>query len=141
MVDSRSLDEISGSIVDSALKVHIALGPGLLESVYVTVLARELGRRGLVAKQQVPISFEYDGLHFENCFRIDLLVEDKIIVEVKSVDALAAVHFKQILTYLRLTKMQLGLLINFGGAKLKDGLHRVVNGFTPSAPSRLRLNK
>lgn len=139
----RDLDEISGEVVDAALKIHRALGPGLLESVYEAVLARELVRRGLRVERQVVVAFEFDGLHFDEGFRVDLLVEGVLVVELKSVEQLARVHWKQVLTYLRLLRLSLGLLINFGGATLKGNSHRVVNGYAPSRPeaSRLRVNR
>ena len=121
-------NEIAKIVVDAAIKVHRALGPGLLESVYEIVLAHELAKRGLKAERQVPIPIEYDGLKFQEGFRADIVVEEKIIVELKSVENIQPVHKKQLLTYLRLADMRLGLLINFGSALLKDGISRVVNG-------------
>jgi len=135
------LDDITGTIVDAAMKIHMDLGPGLLESVYEAVLAKALQKRGLRVERQKPISFEYDGTRFEEGFRIDLLVEGCVIVELKSVEKLAPVHSKQLLTYLRLMKLPVGLLLNFGAATLKEGLHRVVNDLAPSAPPRLRVNQ
>jgi len=120
-------NEIAKIIVDAAIKVHRALGPGLLESVYEIVLVHELAKRGLKVERQVPIPIEYDGLKFQEGFRADIVVEEKIIVELKSVENIQPVHKKQLLTYLRLTEIRLGLLINFGSALLKDGLSRVVN--------------
>jgi GxxExxY protein len=134
------LDDITGSIVDAAVKIHKDLGPGLLENVYEVVLARALEKRGLRVQRQVPFRFEYDGVVFEEGFRIDLLVEEKVIVELKSVEQLAPVHGKILLTYLRLMNLPVGLLINFGEQTLKDGLHRVVNNLPPSASPRLRVN-
>jgi iron complex transport system substrate-binding protein len=124
-------DRLTGEIVDASLKLHRALGPGLLESVYEALLAKELERRGIRAARQTPVSFEYDGLSFQDAFRIDLLVESRVIVELKSVERLAPVHAKQLLTYLRLMDLPVGLLINFGAATLKEGLHRVVNSRIP----------
>jgi GxxExxY protein len=137
----RDIDEITGEIVDAAFKLHTRLGPGLLESVYEMVLAKELERRGLKVERQKPISFEFDGLHFEDGFRVDLLVEGVVVVELKSVEKLAPVHGKQILTYLRLLNLPVGLLINFGASTLKEGLQRVVNHYQPSASPRLRVNQ
>lgn len=137
----NELDDITGSIVDAAMKIHRELGPGLLESVYEAVLARALERRGFHVERQKVIRFEYDGMVFEEGFRTDLLVEGRVIVELKSVEKLAPVHGKQLLTYLRLMKLPVGLLINFGGATLKEGLHRVVNNLQPSASPRLRVNQ
>ena len=121
-------NEIAKIVVDAAIKVHRALGPGLLESVYEIVLAHELAKRGLKVERQVPISIEYNGLKFQEGFRADIVVEEKIIVELKSVENIQPVHKKQLLTYLRLADMRLGLLINFGSPLLKDGISRVVNG-------------
>jgi iron complex transport system substrate-binding protein len=140
---AREIDDITGIVVDAAYRIHTGLGPGLLESVYEAVLALELERRGLCVERQVAVSFDYDGMHFEEGLRIDLLVEGVVIVELKSVEKLAPVHSKQLLTYLRLMKLSVGLLINFGGATLKEGLHRIVNNYTPSpsASPRLRVNQ
>jgi len=135
------LDEITGGIVDAAMKLHTGLGPGLLESVYEAVLARDLERRGLRVERQKVIDFEFDGMRFEEGFRVDLMVQNAVVVELKSVEMLAPVHKKQLLTYLRLLNMPVGLLINFGAATLKEGLHRIVNNLPPSASPRLRVNQ
>jgi GxxExxY protein len=119
---------IAKEIVDAAFRVHTTLGPGLLESVYQTVLAYELGRRGLRAVSQQAIPVVYDGIRIDTGFRADLVVEDKVIVEIKSVEVLLPVHKKQLLTYLRLADKRLGLLINFQVALIKDGITRIVNG-------------
>jgi len=137
----RDLEEISADVVDVALKLHRELGPGLLESVYETVLAGKLGAMGYRVDRQLPIEIEFDGMRFENAFRIDLLVSGRLILEIKSVEHLSQAHAKQLLTYLRLTKQPLGLLINFGAATLKEGLRRVVNDHTSFASSRLRVNQ
>jgi len=137
----REVDEITGIIVDSALRVHQALGPGLLESVYETVLTHELKNRGLKVERQKSVQFEYDGMAFEDGLRLDLLVEERVVVELKSVELLLPVHSKQVLTYLRLLRQPVGLLINFGAATLKEGLHRIVNQYVPSASPRLRVNQ
>ena len=121
-------NEITGVIIDTAIEVHRRLGPGLLESVYRVVLAHELTKRGLHVEKEVPIPVVWDNLQFEVGFRADLIVEGMVIVELKSIEALAPVHKKQLLTYLRLADKRLGLLLNFGEEVLKDGLHRVVNG-------------
>jgi GxxExxY protein len=136
----KELDDITGAIVDAAMKIHRELGPGLLESVYEAVLARALERRGFHVERKKVIRFEYDGMIFEEGFRTDLLVEDRVIVELKSVEKLAPVHSKQLLTYLRLMNLPVGLLINFGGATLKEGLHRVVHNLQPSASPHLWVN-
>ena len=120
-------NDISKIIVDAALHVHKRLGPGLLESVYEIILAHELRKRGVKVERQVPIPIRYDDLVFEEAFRADLVVEDKVIVELKSVEQLAAVHSKQVLTQIRLSDKRLGLLINFGEVLLKNGLHRIAN--------------
>jgi GxxExxY protein len=121
-------NEIAKHIVDAALKIHKRFGPGLLESVYEAVLAAELVRRGLRVKRQQPIPVVYEDVRLEIGFRADLIVEDKVIVEIKSVEAIAPVHYKQVLTYLKVTDKRLGLLINFNVELIKDGIKRVVNG-------------
>ena len=140
---TREIDDITGEIVDAAYKLHTRLGPGLLESVYEMVLAKEMERRGLRVQRQRAVSFEFDGLRFEEAFRVDLLVEDVVVVELKSVETLAPVHSKQVLAYLRLLNLPVGLLLNFGAATMKEGLHRVVNDYvpSPSAAPRLRVNQ
>ncbi len=123
----KYLNDISGQIVDAAIHVHSRLGPGLLESVYEHVLAYELQKRGLDVECQFPVPILYDDLRFEEGFRADLIVEKAVIVELKSVETLAPVHSKQLLTYLKLLDYRLGLLINFGSPLLKDGIRRIVN--------------
>ena len=118
---------VAREIVDAALRVHRTLGPGLLETVYEAALACELEQRGLRAARQQPVPVTYGSTRFQMGFRADLLVEDRVIVEVKSVDAVAPVHKKQLLTYLRLSGKHLGLLINFNVALLKNGITRLVN--------------
>ena len=120
-------NEISGEIVDAALTIHRSVGPGLFESVYETLLEYELKKRGLQIERQWPIPVVYDEIKLEDGFRCDLIVEKRVIVEIKSVDALGPVHFTQLLTYLRLADRRLGLLINFNVDKLKDGIKRIVN--------------
>ena len=120
-------NEVATQVVDAAYKVHTTMGPGLLESVYETVLAFELEKRGLRVARQAPIPVKYETVELDEGFRADLIVEDKVILELKSVEKVAAVHKKQLLTYLRLTDMRLGLLINFGSLLIKDGIARVVN--------------
>ena len=132
----RDLDDITGAIVDASVQIHRKLGPGLLESVYAIVLARELERRGFRVERQKAVPIEYDGVIFEEGFRADLVVENRVVVELKSVECLAPVHSKQLLTYLRLMHLKVGLLINFNEATLKEGLHRVVDGLPPSASPR-----
>ncbi len=137
----RELDTITGAIVDTALQIHRELGPGLLESVYEAVLARALERRGFHIARQKVVRFTYDEMVFEEGLRLDLLVDDRVVVELKSVEKLAPVHSKQLLTYLRLLNLPVGLLINFGAATLKEGLHRIVNLLEPSESPGLRVNQ
>ncbi len=137
----RTLDDITGEIIDASLKLHQDLGPGLLESVYEAILAKVLTRRGLTVERQKPICFEYDGIRFDDGFRVDLLIDGRVVVELKSVEKMAPVHSKQLLTYLRLMKLPVGLLINFGAATLKEGLHRIVNNLDSSASPSLRVNQ
>ncbi|MEC3949954.1 GxxExxY protein [Sphingobium sp. HWE2-09] len=135
------IDRISGDVLNLALRVHRELGPGLLESVYEMILAAKLAAMGYAVERQCPVDVEYDGLRFDAAFRIDLLVDGTLLVEIKSVEQLNAAHAKQLLTYLRLTKQPVGLLINFGGATLNEGVKRIVNDYVPSASSRLRVNQ
>jgi GxxExxY protein len=121
------LNDISGVIVDRSVKIHQALGPGLLESVYQGILAYELRKAGLEVETGVPIPVEWDGNIIDESFRADLIVNGSVLVELKSVEFLQSVHKKQTLTYLKLSKLKLGLLINFGAPLLKDGIHRIVN--------------
>jgi len=121
-------NEIATIVVDAAYKVHVALGPGLLESIYEVVLCHELKKRGLKAERQVPVPIEYDGIRFDEGFRADVVVDGKLLLELKSVEKLLPVHHKQTLTYVRLMNKRLGLLINFGEARIKDGISRIVNG-------------
>ncbi|MBU4343844.1 MAG: GxxExxY protein [Desulfobacteraceae bacterium] len=121
-------NEIAKIIVDAAFQVHKMLGPGLLESVYEVILAHELKKRGLNVKRQVPVPIVFDEIKFNEGFRADLIVEEKVIVELKSVEKVSSVHKKQLLTYLRLAGKKLGLLINFGSELIRDGISRVVNG-------------
>ena len=137
----KSVDEISGDVLDLSIRLHRELGPGLLESVYEAVLAGKLAKLGYSVERQKQVDIVFEGLAFENAFRIDLLVEGRVLLEIKSVERLNAAHAKQLLTYLRLTKQPLGLLINFGGATLKDGIRRVVNDYVPSASLRLCANR
>ena len=123
------LNEITGAIIEGAIHIHKCLGPGLLESVYQKILAYELRKRGLRVEEEVPIGVHWDGLEMDLGFRADLVVEGQVIVELKSVETTAPVHRKQVLTYLKATGLQVGLLINFGEALLKDGIWRLVNRF------------
>ncbi|MGD1102017.1 MAG: GxxExxY protein [Terriglobia bacterium] len=121
-------NEIGTILVGTAIEIHRDLGPGLLESVYEVVLAYELAKRGLPVKRQVPISIVYKDMEFPEAFRADLLVADKVIVELKSVEQINKAHRKQIQTYLRLTGLKLGYILNFGAALMKEGIVRAVNG-------------
>ncbi len=120
-------NEISYQVIGAAIELHKAIGPGLLESVYELALARDLIEMGLKVEQQKGLSFTYKDLTLDKGFRLDLLVENKVIIEIKSVEQLAPVHFSQTLTYLKLSNLKLGLLINFNSGVLKDGIHRMVN--------------
>lgn len=137
----RDVEEVAAIVIDCALKLHKDLGPGLLESVYEAVLAKVLEQRGLKVERQKPVPICYQGIELNEGFRLDLLVDDQLIVELKSVETLHAVHPKQVLTYLRLMDLPLGLLINFGAPLLKDGLKRIVNKHTNIASSRLRMHQ
>jgi GxxExxY protein len=134
----RLLDEISGLIVDTGYRIHRDLGPGLLESVYETIMEAALTKRGLSVQRQLLVGFEYMGIRFENACRLDLLVEGQVVVELKSMPALTKLHKKQLLTYLRITNMQVGLLINLGAPLYRDGVRRLVNRY-PSTSSPLPL--
>jgi len=123
------LNAISGQIVDAAVQLHARLGPGLLESVYEVLLAHELQKRGLKVERQKPVPIEYEGIRFDEGFRADMIVEEAVVVELKSVEDLSRLHAKQLLTYLRLLDYRLGLLINFGAPVLRQGIRRVVNKF------------
>lgn len=123
-------DEIGKHVVDVAVRIHSDLGPGLLESVYERIFVYELGRRALRVGRQVAVRLTYAGLTFEEAFRLDLMVEDKVIVELKCVERLNNAHKKQLLTYLRLADKRLGYLLNFSEAVMKDGIVRIVNRLT-----------
>jgi GxxExxY protein len=120
-------NEIAREIVDAAYKIHTGLGAGLLESVYEAVMAYELQKRGLKFERQKPIPVVYEGMHLGEGFRADFIVENLVIIELKSVECIAPVHKKQLLTYLRLTHKRLGLLINFNTDLIKNGITRLVN--------------
>ncbi len=120
-------NEITGKIVDAAFQIHTRLGAGLLESVYEAVMAYELKKRGLRFERQKPIPVVYEGIHLGEGFRADFIVENLVIIELKSVEVIAPVHKKQLLTYLRLTNKHLGLLINFNTDLIKNGITRIVN--------------
>ena len=120
--------KIGTIVVESAIAVHRELGPGLLETVYEVILARELADRGLTVERQVPVPIEYRGVRFDEGFRADIIVARKVILELKSVERVTAAHKKQVQTYLRLTGCKLGYLLNFGEALMKAGITRCVNG-------------
>ena len=129
-------DAVTGAIIEAAINIHKSLGPGLLESVYERVLASELERRGYEVQRQKAVSFEYDGMVFEDAYRVDLIINHCVVVEIKSIEAIAPVHCKQTLTYLRLLGLQVALLINFSEAAIREGLRRFVNNFDDSLSAR-----
>jgi GxxExxY protein len=129
----RPIDEISRDVIGEAIRIHQELGPGLLESVYEAVLEAALRRKGLRVARQVPVDIDYDGMRFAQAFRIDLLVEERLILEIKSVEKMGRTHAKQLLTYLRLTKQPVGLLLNFSEATMMDGVVRLVNDYRPDS--------
>lgn len=137
----KDQEEVGRILVDCAFRLHRDLGPGLLETVYEVVLAKMLRDQGLVVERQNLVPIEYAGLRFEEGFRADLIIEESVLIELKSVEKLAPVHFKQTLTYLRLLNLPLGFLINFGAATFKEGCKRIVNGPQPFTSSSLRLNQ
>ena len=126
------INDVSAAVVGEAIKVHRELGPGLLESVYEVVLAAGLQRSGFKVARQVPVAIEYDGLRLEGAFRVDLLADDRLVVEIKAVEQLTKVHAKQLLTYLRLMRQPVGLLLNFSGLTMKEGIRRLVNDYRPT---------
>jgi GxxExxY protein len=121
-------NELASIVVEQCFQIHRKVGPGLLESAYLALLTHLLRKQGLAVQVEVLVPMEWDGLRLDAGFRADLIVEGRLIIELKSIETLAPVHHKQLLTYLRLTGMKLGLLINFGAAYLKDGIHRIANG-------------
>ncbi len=135
-----NVEELSAIVVDAAFHLHKDLGPGLLESVYEAILARTLDQKGLVVERQRTVAFDFQGMHFDEGLRVDLLVNNCLVVELKSVETLSPVHSKQLLTYLRLRDLRLGLLVNFGAATFRDGVKRIVNNHEDLSASRLRVN-
>lgn len=125
----RPIDEISSDVIGTSMAIHREIGPGLLESVYEAILARKLARLGYEVEQQKPLGFAYEDMEFPAAFKVDLIVENRLIIELKSIERLQPVHSKQLLTYLRLMKLPVGLLINFGCETLKEGIKRVVNNY------------
>ena len=126
------IDEITAIVVDECIAIHRQLGPGLFENIYETVLAGRLEARGLKVARQVSVPLVFDGHRFDAAFRIDILVEDRLILEIKATEMVSKAHGKQLLTYLRLFKQPVGLLLNFSQATMKDGIRRVVNDYKPS---------
>ena len=126
-------DPFSYSVIGLAMEVHRELGPGLFESVYEAVLAGSLERLGYRVARQVPVGLEFEGQKFEVAFRIDILVEDCLILDIKAVERLSKAHAKQLLTYLRLFKQPVGLLLNFSGETMKEGIRRMVNDYRPES--------
>jgi GxxExxY protein len=123
------INEITSAIIEESIKIHRDLGPGLFESVYEEILYYRLAKRGLFVQKQVPIPVYYEEVKMEIGFRADLIVENKVIIEIKSIDVVAPVHYKQLLTYLKLTGLKAVLLINFNEALLKNGIKRIVNNY------------
>ena len=139
--ETSIVEELSAIVVDCGYKLHVEAGPGLLESVYEVVLSKMLEQRGLSVKRQMVIPIELMGLKFDEGFRADLVVENLLLIELKSVENLLPVHSKQVLTYLRLLRFPLGILINFGAPTFKEGCRRIVNNHQDFASSRLRVNR
>lgn len=127
----RAPNDITGAVVDAAIEIHRTLGPGLLESAYEEIMVRELRRRGLAVEQQLMIPVLWKGEQIEFGFRLDLLVDQRVIVELKSTERPAAIHARQLLTYLRVMNLPVGLLINFGPYRLMDGVQRIINNQAP----------
>ena len=127
----KDIDSVSSDVIEAAIRIHRELGPGLLESVYEMVLAGSLERKGYSVDRQKPIDIEFDGMRFPNAFRIDLMIDDRLIIEIKSIERILPVHAKQLLTYLRLTDQSVGLILNFSGETMKEGIRRLVNNHCP----------
>jgi GxxExxY protein len=136
-----NVEELSAVVVDTAFRLHRDLGPGLLESVYEAVLAKLLEDRGLPVARQLPVPVVFAGLRFDEGFRADLVIDHRLVIELKSVERLMPVHHKQLLTYLRLMHLPLGLLINFNAASFKEGIQRIVSNHQDFTASRLRINQ
>ena len=130
-------NEIGTKLLEAAIQIHRELGPGLLEVVYEVILARELSDRGLRVQRQVPVPIVFKGIRFDEGFRADLIIENKVLLELKSIERIVPAHKKQVQTYLRLTGLKLGYLLNFGEAVLKSGITRCVNGLEEYNPQRL----
>ena len=136
----RSIEEVAAVVVGAAFHLHTDLGPGLFESVYETVLSKLLENQGLLVERQKPVAVSYAGIEFQEGFRLDVLVDKRLIIELKSVEAILPVHSKQLLTYLRLMDLPLGLVINFGAPVFRDSVKRVVNHHSDFAGSQLRVH-
>lgn len=126
-----AIDELSSTVLEEAIAIHKEFGPGLFESVYESVLAGRLRRRGLVVERQVQVNAVFDGETYDPAFKIDMLVDERLLIEIKAVEALSKAHAKQLLTYLRLLKQPVGLLLNFSCETMRDGIRRVVNDYKP----------
>ncbi|MBS0480663.1 MAG: GxxExxY protein [Proteobacteria bacterium] len=126
-----AIDDLSSIVLEEAIAIHREFGPGLFESVYESVLAGRLRRRGLVVERQVQVKAVFDGESYDPAFKIDILVDGRLVIEIKAVEALGKAHAKQLLTYLRLLKQPVGLLLNFSGETMRDGIRRVVNDYRP----------
>ncbi len=133
----KAIDEISEAVVGEAIAIHRQLGPGLFESVYETVLAGRLEARGLKVARQVPVPIVFEQHHFDAAFKIDILVEDRLVLEIKAVEQLSKAHAKQLLTYLRLLNQPVGLLLNFSGETMREGIRRMVNNYIPESSSAI----
>jgi iron complex transport system substrate-binding protein len=131
----KPIDQVTHDVIGLAMRIHTALGPGLFESVYEIILTGKLIEMGYRVDRQMPIDIEFEGTQFRNAFKIDLLVDQQLIVEIKSSEQSNALHAKQLLTYLRLKNLPVGLVINFGCSSIKDGIRRVVNNHKDSANS------
>lgn len=136
----KDVEELSAIVVDCGYKLHVEIGPGLLESIYEIILKKMLEEAGLQVKRQVQVPIHFMGIHFEEGFRADLIVEDKLLIELKSVEKLKPLHSKQVLTYLRFLNLPMGLLINFGAATFKEGINRIINGSQSLKRSLLKIN-
>lgn len=127
-----AVDELSAIVISEAIAIHRELGPGLFESVYESVLAGRLRKRGLKVERQVLVKAVFDGEAYDPAFKIDILVDDRLVLEIKAIEQLSKAHAKQVLTYLRLIKQPVGLLLNFSEETMKDGIRRIVNDYRPT---------
>lgn len=133
--EGQDIDAVTDEVIAQAVAIHRDLGPGLLESVYEALLAARLQRIGYRVERQLPVDLHHDGLNFPAALKVDLLVDGRLVVEIKSVEEIKPVHAKQVLTYIRILQQPVGLLINFSGETLVSGVRRLVNGYRPSASS------